>query len=376
MNMKSKKKIAVIGANQPLLSFFKRAVAYEEYEYHVFSWDEGAVCKTYAHKFYPISFKEKDKILDICKEINIDGITSFSLESALPTVNYIAQKLGLQGNSPECGVLMDNKYTMRNALLDNSVAVPRFKSVSHADEVSSDFNYPLIIKPIDSGGSRGVTLVYDKNELANAITIAIKFSQKNEVLVEEFIDGKEYSVEYLTDKSKHYFIAITEKETTQPPYFVELAHHQPALLDALTLSKVKQTVEKTLSVLKVAASPSHTEIKINSKGEIFVIETCSRLGGDFITSDLVYYSTGIDMVKAAIDLCANNYTYAPPAFNKFSGIYFLSLENKRILNVFDHLPQHSEIVYSEKNENELKNVTESNERSGCLIYQSEKRMTY
>jgi hypothetical protein len=63
-------------------------------------------------------------------------------------------------------------------------------------------------------------------------------------------------------------------------------------------------------------------------------------------------------------------------FNKFSGIYFLSLENKRILNVFDHLPQHSEIVYSEKNENELKNVTESNERSGCLIYQSEKKMTY
>jgi hypothetical protein len=82
------------------------------------------------------------------------------------------------------------------------------------------------------------------------------------------------------------------------------------------------------------------------------------------------------MVKAAIDLCANNYTYEPPAFNKFSGIYFLSLENKRILNVFDHLPQHSEIVYSERNENELKNVTESNERSGCLIYQSEKKMTY
>jgi hypothetical protein len=82
------------------------------------------------------------------------------------------------------------------------------------------------------------------------------------------------------------------------------------------------------------------------------------------------------MVKAAIDLCANNYSYAPAAFNKFSGIYFLSLENKRILNVFDHLQQHSEIVYSERNENELKNVTESNERSGCLIYQSEKKMTY
>lgn len=374
--MKSKKKIAVIGANQPLLSFFKRAIAYEEYEYHVFSWEEGAVCKAYAHKFYPISFKEKDRILEICKEINIDGITSFSLESALPTVNYISQKLGLQGNSLECGILMDNKYTMRNALFENSIAVPRFKSVSHADEVSLDFNYPLVIKPVDSGGSRGVTLAYDKNELANAIGVAIKFSQKNEVLVEEFIDGKEYSVEYLTDKSKHYFIAITEKETTQPPYFVELAHHQPALLDDATVNKVKNIVEKTLSVLKVSASPSHTEIKINSKGEIFVIETCSRLGGDFITSDLVYYSTGIDMVKAALDLSTNCYKYEAPLFSKFSGVYFLSLENKRILNVFDNLHQHTEIVYAEKYENELKNVTESNERSGCIIYQGDKKINF
>ncbi len=118
-----KKKIAAIGANTPLLPFYKRA--YElGYSLIGIAWEQGAVCKKYCERFYPVSFTEKDKVLEICRKENIDGITSFSLESALPTLIYVAQSLGLVSNTEECLQLTRDKYTMRNAFKENGIPTP------------------------------------------------------------------------------------------------------------------------------------------------------------------------------------------------------------------------------------------------------------
>ena len=87
-----KEKIAVIGANEPLIPFYRQA---KKLGYGIIgiAWDNGAVCKPYCNKFYPISFAEKEKVLEVCKKENVKGILSFSLESALPTVSYVAQAM-------------------------------------------------------------------------------------------------------------------------------------------------------------------------------------------------------------------------------------------------------------------------------------------
>ena len=105
------KKIAIIGANAPLEPFYRQARKMDFYIIGI-AWEEGAVCKKYCDKFYPISFSDKDAVLDICRKEDIDGITSFSLESALPTVVYVAQELGLVSNDQECLKLTSNKYTI------------------------------------------------------------------------------------------------------------------------------------------------------------------------------------------------------------------------------------------------------------------------
>ena len=104
-----KERIAVIGANEPLIPFYRQAKRLG-YEIVGIAWDRGAVCKEYCDRFYPISFADKEKVLEICRKENIAGITSFSLESALPTVVYVAQQMGLVSNSEESISITQSKY--------------------------------------------------------------------------------------------------------------------------------------------------------------------------------------------------------------------------------------------------------------------------
>lgn len=366
--MKNRKKIAIIGANAPLIPFYTQAKRLG-YEIYSFAWEEGAVCKEYADHFYPISFVEKEKILEICKENNVQGVTSFSLESALPTVNFVARGLNAPCNSIESEQLVENKYTMRNALYQDNVSVPLYIEVQSSEEVVN-IPYPVVVKPIDSGGSRGVTKVESVNDIKCAIDRALSYSKSKKVLVEQFIDGREFSVEYISYKGVHKFITITEKITTGSPYFVELEHHQPANLTLIEVEKIKKITEDTLNSLKIYSTPTHTELKINAEGELYIIEVGPRMGGDFITSDLVRLSTGYDFVKATIELSTNNFI-EPFNYNKHcSGVYFLSSETLRLLPYFNKIRDISEIYSAKIYNQEIKSVKESSDRSGHIIYQS------
>ena len=127
------KKIVIIGANNFQMPLIIKAKELG-YETHVFAWAEGAVGADFADYFYPISIVEKDKILNKCKEIKPDAVISVASDLATLTVNYLADKLGLVGNSLECTRLSTNKYEMRKAFLANGVSVPKFAEVAGASE--------------------------------------------------------------------------------------------------------------------------------------------------------------------------------------------------------------------------------------------------
>lgn len=300
------KKLAIIGAND----FQKQLILKAKemgLETHVFAWEDGAVGKDDADYFYPISIIEKEQILEKCQEIGIDGICSIASDLAVLTVDFVAEKMELNANSIECSKIATNKFLMRKAFKKNGDPIPKFIEVSENEEFNiSDFSYPLIVKPTDRSGSRGITKITDKSQLPAAIKVACTESFEHKAMIEEFAEGKEYSVECVSFHGKPTLLAVTEKITTGAPHFIETGHNEPAPVSAEMIEKIKSVVYHALGSLKITEGASHSEIKIDDDGNIKIIEIGSRMGGDCIGSDLVRISTGYDFTKMVIDVALGN----------------------------------------------------------------------
>ena len=367
------KKIAVIGASYLQVPLVKK-IKELGHEVHCFAWDKDAVCKEIANQFYPISITEKDLILEKCKEIGIDGICTIASDVAAPTVAYVAERMKLNANSYESACRANNKFQMLKALDKAGIPCPKYRCVTDADTLQdTDWVFPLIVKPSDRSGSIGVAKVYSIDELTKTVETAIGLSFKGEAMVEEFIEGHEISVEFISYHGKHYPLQITDKVTTEAPHFVELEHHQPANLSEDSFKEIYKITEKALNALGLTEGASHSEFRITPDGHIMVMEIGGRMGGDFIGSDLVQLSTGYDFVKGVIDVSLE--TFKEPTFKtpRYSGVYFLCEESKHLLPIFHSYKNYSEITICEQTDTEMRKVECSSDRSGYLIYQSSEK---
>ena len=160
--------------------------------------------------FYEISITEKEQILEICRKIQPDAVSTIGSDLANITVQYLAEKLGLPGNSSACIENSTNKFAMRTAFQKAGIPVPFFQAVSVGDRVFPE-SFPVIVKPTDRSGSRAITKVYTQEELEQAITQAAEQSFENRAIVEEYIEGAEYSVETISYKGEHTCLAVTKK---------------------------------------------------------------------------------------------------------------------------------------------------------------------
>lgn len=366
-----KKKLAIIGASYLQLPLVEKAKEMG-LETHCFAWSEGAICKEKADFFYPISILEKDDILQKCIDIKIDGITTIATDMAVPTICYVAEKMNLVSNSFISSLASTNKNEMRNAFKNGNCSIPKFIEANNNEVNIKDFKFPLIVKPVDRSGSRGVTKVLFENQLPEAINYAISESFCKKAIVEEYVDGVEVSVETISYKGEHTILAITDKVTTGPPHFVELAHHQPSSLSNEIQEKIKSETIKCLNALNINFGAGHSEFKITPKCEVYAIEVGARMGGDFIGSHLVKLSTGYDFLEGVIQIALGEFEEPVLNNNHFSGVYFLCKETEQILPYFSQ-ENDFEIQKEIQNYN-FKSITNSNERSGYLIYQANKRI--
>ena len=368
------KKLAILGASylqKPLVDKAKEMGI----ETHCFAWDnDEAVCKHSADFFYPISVLEKDEIFEKCLKIKIDGITTIATDICMPTISYIAKKMNLVANSLETSVNSTNKGRMREIFLKNNISSPKFTILKRLDlEKINHFNFPLILKPTDRSGSRGVNKASNVKELENAFQKAIEESIEKKVIIEEYIEGNEISVETISYKGKHFILAITDKVTTGEPNFVELQHHQPTELNTEMQTVIKNETIQALNSLNIQFGASHSEFKIVNTGEVYVIEIGARMGGDFIGSHLVKHSTGYDFLEGVINVALNNFKEPEIKENNCSGVYFLSNETEALL---PHFKKKSPFEIEKRIlNNSLKNVTNSNDRSGYLIYKSNTKIS-
>ena len=222
-------------------------------------------------------------ILEKCKEIKVDGITSIASELAMLTVSEIAKELNLPANSVQSAVLTQNKFKMKEAFEASHIPCAKgdvFSNIKEASIFASELlrNSSVIIKPSDRSGSLAINHIDSFGQLKSAFTMAIISSFNKSVVIEEFLPGKEYSIETISYEGKHKIIAFTEKMTTGSPFFVEVGHFQPTLLDHNAKSIIAEVIIKALDSLQITNGISHSEIKIDN-GQVKVIEIGGRMGG-------------------------------------------------------------------------------------------------
>lgn len=364
------KKIVIIGANDfqnPLILKAKEM----GFETHVFAWKDGSIGERTADFFYPVSIVERDRILKECEKIRPDAVASIGSDLAMLAVNEIAGKLKLPCNSMECTRISTNKYAMREAFRAAGVSVPGFLKVdagTPVEEVKA-LKLPVIVKPTDRSGSRGITKLTDWSSFFEARELAVENSFEKKAIVEEYLTGEEYSCECISYRGVHHFLALTKKYTTGAPHFIETAHLEPSGLSEVQKEKIKKAVFQALDALKVENGASHTEFMIDEEDRVKIVEVGARMGGDCIGSDLVPLSTGYDYTRMVVDVaCGKEPELKGFCRERASGIRFVF--TNRDLELLEDLkreiPENIHFI-SEIKPVHVRQVTDSSTRFGYYI---------
>lgn len=275
-----------------------------------------------------ISTIDTPAVLDAAYKHQIHGIMTLASDMPMQTVAAVSHALGLVGISEETALKATNKAYMRDALREAGVPVPLFYRVKSIEEFKTaayaitNAGFKCIVKPADNSGSRGVMLLESFQSIEAAYNYSRSYSRSGEIVVEEYMEGPEVSVETLAVNGNVHVIQITDKITTGAPYFVEMGHTQPSRQSEDIKEQIRKIAISANKVIGIENGPSHTEIKLTKTGPK-IVELGARLGGDCITTHLVPLSTGVDMVEASIKIALGEKPDIQSKWNKGSAIRYI-----------------------------------------------------
>lgn len=362
------KKIAIIGAatGQLPLCLKAKEMGLETY---CFAWPKAAVCKDYVDHFVPVSIFEMDTIVDYCRKWEVDGVVSNASDATALVVSYVAEKLGKVGVPYQAFKNIQSKAYVR----EKTNSIPGLNSVDYKlgtwEHIFSSFPRPYVLKPITGASKKGVNFVDDSVK-----DLSIPDDLKNVVfMAETYVSGKEYSVESMSYHNQHQVIQITEKISTGAPHFVELEHHQPAQLPMDVKDKIHKLIPKILSSVGFTNGASHTEIKVDDAGQVYLIEINPRGGGDMISNDLINLSTDYDYLKQLLRVALDEYLPSIVHDVAFAGIYYLSAYTERLLPYFEG-PQKEWMIKRERMNQILTKSCGNYDRDGFILYCSNRKI--
>ena len=319
-----KKKIMILGASvlqQPAIKQAKEMgleVVVVDINPNATGFDEKGIIKEV------IDTTDIPNVLLAAKKHKIDGIMTLASDLPTRTVAAVAKELTLPGIDEYTAIKATDKFEMRKALKKAAVPIPIFykaSSLVEFEECIKHFDGKFITKPADNSGSRGIFLVDDISKAREAFEYSKMNSRNGDVMVEEFMEGPEVSVETMTIDGVCHVIQITDKLTTGAPHFVEMGHSQPSLLSLDLQKKISKIAIDANRAVGINFGPSHTEIIVTNEGPK-VVELGARLGGDCITSSLVPLSTGINMVEKCIRIALGENVSVLQTIKKGSAIRY------------------------------------------------------
>jgi biotin carboxylase len=294
----------------------------------VVDYNPAAVGTSYADEYYNVSTIDQEGILQVAKKIKPAGIMTLATDMPMRSIAYVAEKLNLPSITMSTAVKATDKLEMIKAFKENRVASPWYSVIDSSEELHNivdKITFPCIMKPVDNSGSRGVVLINNSEELKTNYGYSLQNSRNGQVIVEEYLKGKEVSVEVIAYKGKVNMLAVTDKITSGAPHFVELGHSQPSQLPDNEIKAIHKLTEQAVKAIGLESGPAHVEMMVTDEGPK-MIEIGARMGGDCITTHLVPLSTGIDMVKATIQIAVGEKPDISPIFEKGSAIRYFEVK--------------------------------------------------
>jgi biotin carboxylase len=301
-----KKKLLLLGGLRYLIPVIKSA---HEQGYYVITCDylPNNIAHKYSDEYINASITDKEAILKIAIDKQIDGIMSFAVDPGVLTASYVAEKMGLPGCPYKSVQILQNKVLFRNYLLDNGFNVPKakgYKTYSEALQEVELFNFPVIIKPTDSAGSKGVSRVDHIKDLKAAFDFAFQnvISDKR-VIIEEYIEQLGFSSDcdsFSVDSDLKYVSFSNQyfDSNAENPY-TPSAYSWPSFIDLKHQEELVSELRRLVRLLNLGTSIYNIETRVGTNGKSYIMEVSPRGGGNRL-SEMLRYSTGTDLISLAV----------------------------------------------------------------------------
>ena len=300
------KRLMILGGSRYALPVIKAA---HELGCYVITCDylPDNIAHKYSDEYCNVSIIEKDAVLEAAKKLKIDGIMSFACDPGVVTAAYVAEKLGLPSCGPyESVCILQNKGKFRKFLTDNGFNVPVAKGYTSVNEALRDvdlYNWPVIVKPTDSAGSKGVTRVDDPEKLKESIEYALSFSHCSEFIIEDFIEQKGFSsdTDSFSIDGELRFVSFDcqrfDKNADNP--YTPAAYNWPASISDEHQKELTSEIQRLLKLLNMKTSIYNIETRESTNGKAYIME-CSPRGGGNRLAEMLRYATGVDLIKNAV----------------------------------------------------------------------------
>jgi biotin carboxylase len=337
--------------------------------------NSNAIGFEYSDTCLRISTIDIPKVVEAAKQYNVCGVMTLASDMPMRAVAHATKALGLPGISIETAEMATDKGKMIKAFKKHNVSSPSFYIVDDEKKLSQcfDMSYPCILKPVDNAGSRGVVLVESREELRKGFSYSKLHSKNGEVIIEDFMQGHEVSVETITVEGKTQVLAITDKLTSGPPHFVEMGHSQQSQLSEEMQEKIRELAILAVEAIGINIGPAHVEIMVTKNGPK-LIELGARMGGDCITSHLVPLSTGINMIEATIDLLTGKKPDIKTKYNSGSAIRYFKAPLGKIESIIGIdeaklVKGVKEITFIKNIGDDINDIHSSTDRIGYVVAQ-------
>lgn len=337
------KKLMLLGGIRYLLPVIKAA---HLHGYYVITVDNvpGNIAHQHSDEFHNVSILDKEAVLRLAQEQKIDGILSFGVDPGVVTAAYVAEQMGLHFQcSYEAARILQDKSRFRKFLKENDFNVPNAKGYSSKEEALADtdyFNWPVIVKPVDSAGSKGVTRVDAENKLSSAINYALDESHNGHFIIEDFLDkeGNSSDCDCFTIDGKLVFCSFNDQlfdaQAINP--YTPAAFMWPSTMPQWTQEELRSELQRLMTLLNVGTGVYNIETRLCKNGKPYIMEVSPRGGGNRL-SEMMKYVSGQDLidncVRAAIGDSID--TLTQPTYNGYWAEVILHSEKEGIFQSID-----------------------------------------
>ena len=297
-----------------------------------------------ADKFYLVSTTDKHAGLEVAQHERIDVILAYASDPAAPTAAYVAERMGLPGSPYSAVETLCNKDQFRAFLAEHGFCTPKakgYRSVADAlaDVVGGVFRYPVIVKPVDSSGSKGVGRIDVPEQARKALEYAMSFSREKRLIVEEYVEmfGYQIAGDGLSVDGKlvfRYFANDHFNPKCLNP-FVPISASFPYNMPREVQDKVHAEIQRLLSLLGMQTTTYNFDLRIDEDYNVYLMEVAPRDGGNYIPQ-VIRYATGVDLVECSVK-AAMGEPIDTSSFGEPSGYYAYYAVHSLFDGVLDHI---------------------------------------